>query len=70
MIAVGIMGAIGSGGGNGDKLHLLQLERGRWLPVCRLDDSMVEARVIENRECGDVTCKRCARFLPGRRGRK
>lgn len=70
-MSTGLGGRIGSAGETGNKLHRLQREGGRNVPLCRLNDRYADGTPLEGRcEC-DVTCKTCRRVMAGMgRGRR
>jgi len=70
MTAIGMMHRAGNPGGDGKRLHLIQLENRIWRCVCRIDDERIVGEPVAGRGTGDVTCKRCVRFLARRWSRK
>jgi hypothetical protein len=70
-MSTGLGGRIGPAGETGNKLHRLQREGSRNVPLCRLNDRYADGTPLEGRDETNVTCKTCRRILAGLgRGRR
>ena len=67
MMTTGFAGRLGPDGSHGQRLHRLQSEGNRNVPLCRLNDRFADGTPVQDRGVDDVTCKVCRRILAAAR---
>ena len=63
MLTIGYINRVTTDRATGTRLHALQFDNGRYVPLCRVDDPGWRGTPSGIRTLGDVTCRNCNRAL-------